>query len=131
LLSRAPRLDQIGGSTLSQITSPTTTKIGRAIRHRGQRVSVLPLAVIHPLHRRHRRDLFSHELRWSRTVRVIRPWSHLGTIIHPSVPAGAGGSGSARRGTVPLLTVAVALLARFVLKFRVEKAFARLPAPPG
>jgi ceramide glucosyltransferase len=104
-------------------------EIGRAVRGQGLDVQVLPVAVGHRSTEVTLAELFAHELRWSRTVRVLRPWSHLGTVITHPVPLALIGLALLGGGIVPTVVAAFALLARFTLKLRVEKAFAAGSGP--
>jgi len=126
---RRGTLEQIGGFEAFANYLADDYEIGRAIRDSGRRVGVLPLAVRHRCSEDNLRDLFSHELRWSRTVRVIRPWSHAGTVITHPFPLALLGLALLGTGPLPIAAVAVALLARLILKFRVEKAFGAASGP--
>ena len=126
---RSVTLAQIGGFDAFANYLADDYEIGRSVRHRGLKVNVLPLAVIHRCTEDTARDLFSHELRWSRTVRVIRPWSHLGTVITHPFPLALLGVALLGGGILPIAAAAVALLARLILKFRVEKAFGAASGP--
>ncbi len=121
-LTRAT-LDEVGGFDAFSNYLADDYEMGRAIRHRGQRVAVLPLAVVHRCTEETARDLFSHELRWSRTVRILRPWSHLATLITHPFPLALVGLALLGLHLLPLAALAAALLARFILKVSVEKAF--------
>ncbi|MEI9991922.1 MAG: bacteriohopanetetrol glucosamine biosynthesis glycosyltransferase HpnI [Rhizomicrobium sp.] len=122
-------LDLIGGFDAFSNYLADDYEMGRAIRHRGMRVRVLPMAVTHRCTEETLRDLFHHELRWSRTVRILRPGSHLGTIVTFPVPVALIALGLLG-GTVPgIVAVAAALFARFILKRRVEKAFGAASGP--
>ena len=120
---RRETLSRIGGFGAFANYLADDYEIGRAIRERGLRVAVLPLAVTHRCNEETPADLFSHELRWSRTVRVVRPWSHAGTVLTHPFPLALLGLALLGHGILPIAAVAVALLARLILKFRVEKAF--------
>ncbi len=126
---RRATLDAIGGFEAFANYLADDYEIGRAIRHRGLKVDVLPLAVTHRCTEDTARDLFSHELRWSRTVRVIRPWPHVGTVITHPFPLALLGVALLGGGIVPIAAAAAALLARLILKFRVEKAFGAASGP--
>ena len=126
---RRATLDQVGGFEAFADYLADDYEIGRAVRRRGLRVAVLPLAVSHRCTEETVRDLFSHELRWSRTVRVLRPWSHLATVVTHPFPLALAGLVLLGGGLVPFAAVAAALAARFILKFRVEKAFGVAAGP--
>ncbi|MBS0469822.1 MAG: bacteriohopanetetrol glucosamine biosynthesis glycosyltransferase HpnI [Proteobacteria bacterium] len=125
---RRTTLSQIGGFEAFSDYLADDYEIGRAIRQRGLKVQVLPFAVAHRAQEDSFTALFAHELRWSRTVRVVRPASHLGTLV--TFPFALALIALALLpGQVPALAaVAAAIFARLILKLRVDKAF---PAASG
>jgi ceramide glucosyltransferase len=125
---RRATLDQIGGFEAFSNYLADDYEMGRAIRHGGQRVAVLPLAVTHRCSEDTARDLFSHELRWSRTVRILRPGSHPTQIFTHPFPLALMGL-ALLGGILPAMVVALALLARLTLRNRVEKAFGGAAGP--
>ena len=126
---RRASLDQFGGFEAFANYLADDYEIGRAVRQRGQRVVVLPLAVSHRCTEETARELISHELRWSRTVRIVRPWSHASTVITHPFPLALLGIAFLGLGIVPLGVAAAALSARLILRFRVEKAFSGAAGP--
>jgi ceramide glucosyltransferase len=126
---RREMLDRIGGFEAFADYLADDYEMGRAIRGKDARVAVLPLAVSHRCTEETARDLFSHELRWSRTVRVVRPWSHLGTIVTHPLPLALVGMLLAGPGLFTLGAVLAALLARLTLRSAVERAFSALSGP--
>jgi ceramide glucosyltransferase len=126
---RREMLERIGGFEAFANYLADDYEMGRAIRGQDARVAVLPLAVSHRCTEATARDLFSHELRWSRTVRVVRPWSHMGTIVTHPLPLALAGLALTGPGLVPLGAVLAALLARLTLRSAVERAFSALSGP--
>ncbi|HWD26611.1 MAG TPA: bacteriohopanetetrol glucosamine biosynthesis glycosyltransferase HpnI [Rhizomicrobium sp.] len=125
---RRETLSQIGGFEAFANYLADDYEIGRAIRHRAQRIAMLPLAVSHRCTEESLADLFMHELRWSRTVRILRPGSHASTVI--TFPFAWALVALAVLGNLPAAAVlAATLLARFVLKSSVEKAFGAASGP--
>jgi ceramide glucosyltransferase len=122
-------LDLIGGFEAFSNYLADDYEIGRAVRHRGMRVSVLPLAVSHRCTEETFIDLFHHELRWSRTVRILRPSSHLGTAVTFPFPVALLALALLGTGTGALAVVVTALLARLILRVCVEKAFGAASGP--
>jgi ceramide glucosyltransferase len=104
-------------------------EIGRAIRQRGLRVAVMPLAVSHRCTEESASELFSHELRWSRTIRVLRPFEHVGTLITYPFPLALAAIALLGGGIYAISTIFLALGARIVLKTSVERAFGTLAGP--
>lgn len=119
-LTRAT-LGQIGGFDAFANYLADDYEIGRAVRHRGLRVHVLPLAVAHRATEETFADMFHHELRWSRTVRILRPGSHVGTLVTFPFPLAL--VALPLLGVPALAAVGAAFFARFILKRSVEKAF--------
>jgi ceramide glucosyltransferase len=126
-LTRAT-LNQIGGFDAFANYLADDYEMGRAIRHRGQKVVVAPFAVTHRCTEETARELLSHELRWSRTVRIVRPWSHPTQIITHPLPL-ALLSWALLGGVLPVAMVLFALLARVILRNRVEKTFGGAAGP--
>ena len=122
-------LDMIGGFEAFSNYLADDYEMGRAIRHRGLRVSLLPLAVTHRCTEETLADLFHHELRWSRTVRILRPVSHLGTLVTFPLPVALLALAFLGGGVGGWAALAAALIARFVLRSRVEKAFGAASGP--
>jgi ceramide glucosyltransferase len=126
---RRTMLNDIGGFDAFADYLADDFEIGRAVRHRGLKTVLLPMAVSHRCTEQSLYDLFSHELRWSRTVRVVRPWSHLGTIVTFPVALALIGLGFAGLHVAPVLVLCLALLARLTLKSSVDKAFGAAAGP--
>ena len=122
-------LDMIGGFEAFSNYLADDYEMGRAIRRRGLRVSLLPLAVTHRCTEETLADLFHHELRWSRTVRILRPVSHLGTLVTFPLPVALLALAFLGGGVGGWAALAAALIARFVLRSRVEKAFGAASGP--
>ena len=122
-------LDMTGGFEAFSNYLADDYEMGRAIRHRGLRVSLLPLAVTHRCTEETLTDLFHHELRWSRTVRILRPVSHLGTLVTFPLPVALLALAFLGGGVGGWAALAAALIARFVLRSRVEKAFGAASGP--
>jgi ceramide glucosyltransferase len=127
-LTRAT-LDNIGGFDRFSNFLADDYEIGRAVRHRGQRIAVLPMTVSHRCTEQTLAELFHHELRWSRTVRVLRPWSHAGAVVTHPFPLALAGLALLGFHLVPVAVVVLTLLARWTLKSQVERAFAAGSGP--
>jgi len=104
-------------------------EMGRAVRQRGLRIAVLPLAVSHRCTEETVVELFHHELRWSRTIRVLRPLEHIGTLITYPVPLALAAIALLHGGAYGLGALLLALFARIVLKNSVDRTFATVAGP--
>jgi ceramide glucosyltransferase len=56
-------------------------EIGRAVRAKGYTLAIPAMGVGHTAAEDSFRDLFRHELRWTRTIRLVNPAGHLGSIV--------------------------------------------------
>ena len=77
-------LARIGGFAAFTDHLADDYEIGRAVRALGLSVDIPPMVVLHHSPESSARELVSHELRWSRTVRQIDAAGHAGSVItHP------------------------------------------------
>jgi ceramide glucosyltransferase len=115
-------LQRIGGLTRFASHLAEDNAIGEAIRETGAKVAIPPFVIRHACPETTFSRLVSHELRWSRTIRAIDRGGHLGSALtYPLAFAllAALMSGGAE-WSWPL--VALALVARGVLKRKVDRA---------
>nr|WP_096723705.1 bacteriohopanetetrol glucosamine biosynthesis glycosyltransferase HpnI [Paraburkholderia acidicola] len=96
--------------------------IGEAVRMIGEKVVVPPFAIAHACVENSARQLISHELRWSRTIRSIDPLGHVGSaLMHPLAFALLAVLLSGTMTWSWLLPM-VAICARFALKLSSDRA---------
>jgi ceramide glucosyltransferase len=126
---RKSTLAQIGGFEAFSDYLADDYEIGRAVRRRGLRIAVLPLAVSHRCTEETVRELFSHELRWSRTIRVLRPLEHIGTLVTYPFPLAVAAIALLHGGIYAAGALLLALFARMVLKISVERALNACAGP--
>lgn len=126
---RRTTLTQIGGFEAFRDYLADDYEMGRAVRHRGLRVAVLPFAVSHRCTEQTFGELLSHELRWSRTIRVLRPFEHFGTLITYPIPLAIAAIALHGVGFFSIASFLVTVGARIVLKFSVESAFKTCAGP--
>ncbi len=86
---RADVLERIGGFLAFADHLADDYEIGRAVRELGLRVDLPPMVVMHHSPESTFRELVSHELRWSRTVRQIDAGGHAGSFITHPLPLAA------------------------------------------
>jgi ceramide glucosyltransferase len=79
-------LREIGGFEAFEDRLADDYAIGAAIRSRGYRLAYPPIILAHSCSERTMRDLFEHELRWSRTVRSIAGAGHAGSMVTHVLP---------------------------------------------
>lgn len=126
---RKATLAQIGGFEAFRDFLADDYEMGRAIRHRGLRVAVLPYAVSHRCTEQSIAELLSHELRWSRTIRVLRPFEHFGTLVTYPIPLALSAMTLLGGGFFGIAAVIATIGARIVLKSSVERAFKTCAGP--
>jgi ceramide glucosyltransferase len=114
-------LDKIGGFDQFVHHLAEDHAIGIAVRRAGGKVVIPPFTVSHACVETSARELITHELRWSRTIRTIDPIGHLGSaLIHPLAFALLSlllSSGAAWAWSL----AAVALLSRLSLKLQLDR----------
>ena len=74
-------LNRIGGFEAFNNQLADDYEIGRAIRGLGLTVDLPPMTVAHQCHEATARELIGHEIRWSRTVRLIDPVGYAGSVV--------------------------------------------------
>lgn len=103
--------------------------LGERVRALGLRVVLSPYLVDDIVHEPSLAQLFAHERRWARTIRLLAPGGQAGSLITHPLPLAllalaAGGGGLA------WAAVAVALTARLALVYGSARAFG-VPAAPA
>ena len=73
--------------------------------------------------------LWSHELRWNRTIRNVDPAGYAGSIITHAFPIALIAALMPEAGATALGVAALALACRIVLSMRLERAFGIGPHP--
>lgn len=114
-------LRRIGGMQAFADLLADDYEIGRAVRALGHSMTLAPIVVSHTCGEHSRRDLFNHELRWARTVRLLNTSGHFGTFVTHALPLAL--IAMAING-VTILSAAVlgtALLARLSVKWRMDR----------
>jgi len=114
-------LDRIGGFDAFADELADDHAIGAAVRKAGYDIVTAPFLVGHCCFETTLHELFSHQLRVSRTIKSITPFGYAGTVItHPLPLALLGALGG---GTGAAAIVATALIFRVILCRCVEWRF--------
>ncbi len=126
---KRPVLERIGGFAAFSGSLADDYEIGRAVRGAGYSVALPPFAVAHGCAEQSALDLWSHELRWARTIRILQAPGHWGSLITHPLPLAL--LGSILTGFTPASSVAVAaaLGARLVLKLGIDRVFGKSAGP--
>ncbi|HEY4276285.1 MAG TPA: bacteriohopanetetrol glucosamine biosynthesis glycosyltransferase HpnI [Rhizomicrobium sp.] len=126
---RRAMLDEIGGFMAFADYLADDYEIGRAVRVRGHRLAIPAMGVGHTATEASARDLFRHELRWTRTIRTVNPLGHLGSVVTFGFPIALLSALLLDFSWPSLAIVGVTLAARLFLKYRVDGIFGTYAGP--
>lgn len=127
-LSRA-MLEEIGGFGAYTDYLADDYEIGRAVRARGHTVAIPALGVGHTASEASLRDLFRHELRWTRTIRLLDSLGHLGSVVTFGFPIALLAALLLGFNTASLAVILVTLASRLFLKRRIDGIFGTHAGP--
>lgn len=124
---RRETLQAIGGfeSVAGQLADDYA--IGAAVRKLGLEVAIPPIIVGHTCTEASLSELVAHDLRWARTIRLVDPIGHLGSVVTHPLPF-AFLSGLSAGGLIGFGLIALALACRFTLQIQVDRL---VGAEPG
>ena len=119
---RQETLRQIGGFEAFRDTLADDYAMGAAVRRLGLASVVAPILVSHSCAERTLGELFSHELRWARTVRGVDPGGYAGSLITHPLPLALLAFILLLGAPVAAAVVAGAVIARLALMAAVDGA---------
>ncbi|HEX4196104.1 MAG TPA: bacteriohopanetetrol glucosamine biosynthesis glycosyltransferase HpnI [Caulobacteraceae bacterium] len=67
-------------------------ELGRAVRAQGLEIACPPMVIDHVFPERSAQEVWAHELRWARTIRLVQPAGYLGSVIVHFTPLALIGS---------------------------------------
>ena len=122
-------LEEIGGFAAFADYLADDYEIGQAVRAKGYATAIPALGVGHTATETSLSELVRHELRWMRTIRLVNPIGHLGSIVTFALPLALMGA-ILRDFNAPALSVlGLALAARAFLKLRIDAIFGTYAGP--
>jgi ceramide glucosyltransferase len=121
-LTRAT-LDEIGGFMAFADYLADDYEIGRAVRARGHALVIPAMGVGHTASEASARELFRHELRWTRTIRTLNPLGHLGSVVTFGFPIALIAALLLDFSWFSVAVMGVTLTARLFLKRRIDGIF--------
>jgi ceramide glucosyltransferase len=126
---RRQTLDEVGGFAAFADQLADDYEMGRAVRARGYTMAIPAMGVGHTAAENSASDLLRHELRWTRTIRMVNPVGHLGSFITHGFVFALLSTILLDFNTVSLAVVALTLGARLFLKSRVDGLFGTYAGP--
>ena len=127
--SRRTSLAAIGGFAAFKDDLADDYAIGEALRALGGRVAIPNFTIGHTCVDTAISGLWSHELRWNRTIRNVDPGGYAGSIVTHAFPIALIAALMPEAGAPALGVAALALACRIVLSMRLERAFGIGPHP--
>ena len=128
---RRETLDEVGGFTAFADHLADDYEMGRAVRARGYTLAIPAMGVGHTAAESSVMDLLRHELRWTRTIRLVNPAGYLGSFITHGFAFALMAALLLDFNTLSLAIMALALAARLFLKYRVDGLFGTYAGPYG
>jgi ceramide glucosyltransferase len=126
---RRQTLDEVGGFAAFADHLADDYELGRAVRAIGYNLAIPAMGVGHTAAEDSVRDLFRHELRWTRTIRLVNPVGHLGSFVTHGFAFALMAALLLHFNAVSLLVLAAALAARLFLKSRIDGLFGTFAGP--
>lgn len=122
-------LEEVGGFRAFADQLADDYEMGRAVRSKGYALAIPAMGVGHTAAEDSFRDLFRHELRWTRTIRLVSPGGHLGSFVTHGFAFALLAAVLLSFNPVSLAFLAVALAARLFLKARIDGLFGTYAGP--
>lgn len=122
----AATLDRIGGFQAFRDQLADDYAMGAAVRGLGLSVAVPPLVVGHACTETSLGDLYAHELRWQRTIKLVDPAGFAGAVVTHPLPlallAATLGVAAGAQMASSLGLIVAALACRLLVQIQVDRA---------
>jgi ceramide glucosyltransferase len=106
---RAEALAKAGGFERLKDALADDFELGRMVREQGLAIACPPMLIDHGFPERSLAELWRHELRWARTIRLLNPSGYAGSLITYVFPLAL--IGAALTGLHPYAMIALGVLA--------------------
>src|SRR3954471_9677085 len=126
---RRQTLDEVGGFDAFADHLADDYEMGRAVREMGYTLAIPAMGVGHTAAEGSALELFRHELRWTRTIRLVNPAGHLGSFITHGFAFALMAAFLLHFNSVSLVILTAALASRMVLKARIDWLFGTYAGP--
>jgi len=127
---RRETLEEVGGFRAFADQLADDYEMGRAVRGKGYTLAIPAMGVGHTAAEDSFMDLFRHELRWTRTIRLVNPAGHLGSIVTHGFAFALLAAVFLNFNPVSLAVLAFALTSRLFLKARIDGLFGTYAGSP-
>jgi ceramide glucosyltransferase len=128
---RRQTLDEVGGFAAFADHLADDYEMGRAVRSRGYTLAIPAMGVGHTAAESTALDLLRHELRWTRTIRMVNPMGYLGSFVTHGFAFALMSAVLTDFNPASLLILAFTLAARLFLKYRIDGLFGTDAGPYG
>lgn len=118
-------LRQIGGFEAFANQLADDNAIGEAVRDIGLKIAIPPMLVTHACTESRFRDLVSHEIRWSRTIRLVAGAGFAGSVITHPLPFAVTGALALQASPYGWAVLIATIFARLFLRRQVDFAIGR------
>jgi len=122
-------LDEVGGFAAFADQLADDYEMGRAVRAKGYTLAIPAMGVGHTTAENSLRELVRHELRWTRTIRLVNPAGHVGSIVTHAFAFALMGAVLLDFRAPGLVILALTLSARLFLKYRIDRVFGTYAGP--
>jgi ceramide glucosyltransferase len=124
-------LDEVGGFAAFADQLADDYELGRAVRARGYTLAIPAMGVGHTAAENSALDLLRHEMRWTRTIRLVNPAGHVGSFITHGFAFALMSAVLLDFNSVSLAILALTLGSRLFLKYRIDTLFGTYAGPYG
>ncbi|RUO98905.1 bacteriohopanetetrol glucosamine biosynthesis glycosyltransferase HpnI [Hyphomicrobium sp.] len=118
---RRKTLEAIGGFGAYANTLADDYAMGEAVRRKGLRVEIAPFTIGHTFSEGSFGELWAHELRWAKTIRLVDPGGYLGSIATHPLPFALAALPLSGFSAIAWMILIVTLACRLFIPIQVEK----------
>jgi len=118
---RRETLQRIGGFEAFSETLADDYEMGRAVRGLGLTVAIPPITPGHTFSDASFAELFAHELRWARTIRLVDPVGYAGSIVTHPLPFALAALPLSGFSAIAVIILAATLASRLFVPIQVER----------
>jgi ceramide glucosyltransferase len=122
-------LDKVGGFAAFADLLADDYEIGRAVRGLGYTLAIPALGVTHTAGEASLGEVVRHELRWTRTIRMLNPGGHLGSFVTHGFAFALISAVLLHFAPATLGLLGITLAARLFLKYRIDAIFRARSGP--